>query len=51
MARVEFYNGTTLLGSDTTAPYSFTWANVPAGTYSLRAVAYEPPERVRRRRW
>ena len=31
LTRVEFYNGTTLLGSDTTAPISFSWANVPAG--------------------
>lgn len=41
LARVEFYNGSTLLGTDTTAPYSFSWTNVPAGTYSLTAVAYD----------
>ena len=41
MARVEFYNGATLLGSDTTAPYAFTWTGVAAGTYSVRAVAYD----------
>ena len=29
VARVEFYNGTTLLNSDTAAPYSFTWSSVP----------------------
>ena len=39
LTRVDFYNGSTLLGSDTTAPYSFGWSNVPAGTYSLSAVA------------
>jgi regulation of enolase protein 1 (concanavalin A-like superfamily) len=39
LTRVDFYNGSTLLGSDTTAPYSFAWSNVPAGTYSLNAVA------------
>lgn len=39
VARVDFFQGTTLLGSDTTAPYGFTWTNVPAGAYSLRAVA------------
>jgi chitinase len=39
VAKVEFYNGTTLLGSDATAPYAFTWTNVPAGTYSLTARA------------
>ncbi len=41
LTRVEFLNGTTVLGSDTTAPYTFTWSNVPAGSYSLRAVAYD----------
>ena len=34
---VQFYNGTTLLGSATTAPYSFTWANVAAGAYAVTA--------------
>jgi len=41
IARVEFYNGTTLLNSDTAAPYSFTWSSVPAGTYAVKAVAYD----------
>jgi predicted phage tail protein len=41
VARVEFYNGSTLLGSDTTAPYSFTWSNVAAGTYALKATAVD----------
>jgi hypothetical protein len=41
VARVDFYSGGTLLGSDTTAPYSFTWGSVPAGTYSIAAVAYD----------
>jgi hypothetical protein len=36
---VEFYQGTTLVGSDTTSPYSATWSNVPAGTYWLTAAA------------
>lgn len=39
VAKVDFFQGTTALASDTTSPYSFTWTNVPAGTYSLRAVA------------
>ena len=39
VARVDFYNGTTLLGSDTTSPYAFSWSNVSAGTYSLTARA------------
>jgi GH35 family endo-1,4-beta-xylanase/archaellum component FlaG (FlaF/FlaG flagellin family) len=36
---VQFYNGTTLLGTDATSPYSFTWTNVAAGTYSITAKA------------
>jgi regulation of enolase protein 1 (concanavalin A-like superfamily) len=41
LSRVEFYAGTSLLGTDTAAPYSFTWSGAPAGTYALRAVAYD----------
>jgi regulation of enolase protein 1 (concanavalin A-like superfamily) len=37
--KVEFYRGATLIGSDTTSPYTFSWQSVPAGSYSLRAVA------------
>ena len=37
--KVEFFSGNTLIGSDTTAPYSITWNNVPAGSYNLTAVA------------
>jgi hypothetical protein len=39
IAKVAFYNGSTLLGTATTAPYTYTWTNVPAGTYSLTAQA------------
>jgi RHS repeat-associated protein len=39
VTKVDFYNGTTLLGTDTTSPYSFTWANVAAGSYSITAKA------------
>jgi hypothetical protein len=39
LSKVDFYNGSTLLGTSTSAPYHFTWANVPAGTYILKAVA------------
>jgi hypothetical protein len=39
ISNVEFFNGTTLLGSDATSPYSFTWNNVAAGTYTLTARA------------
>src|SRR6185437_5724748 len=39
VSSVQFFNGTTLLGTSTTAPYSFTWSNVAAGTYSITAKA------------
>jgi hypothetical protein len=39
VAKVEFYAGTSLLGTDTTAPYSFDVSGLAAGTYSLTAVA------------
>ena len=39
VSTVQFYNGTTLLGTDATAPYSFSWTAVAAGTYTLTAKA------------
>ncbi|WP_443076414.1 glycoside hydrolase family 48 protein [Streptomyces sp. TRM 70361] len=39
--KVDFYSDTELLGSDTTAPYSFDWEDVPAGNYSIYAVAHD----------
>lgn len=39
VSRVDFYAGGQFVGSDTTAGYSATWTNVPAGTYSLTAIA------------
>ncbi|WP_025666400.1 Ig-like domain-containing protein, partial [Aquimarina megaterium] len=39
ITKVEFYNGTTLLGEDTTAPYEYSWANVAKGNYTLTAKA------------
>ena len=41
MARVEFYAGSTLLGSDTSSPYSFTWVSAPAGSHTLKAMAFD----------
>jgi hypothetical protein len=41
IARVEFYQGTTLVGSDTQPPYGVTWLGVPAGSYTLTARAYD----------
>lgn len=37
--KVDFYQGTTIVGSDNTSPYSYIWAANQAGTYSLTAVA------------
>ena len=37
--KVEFFQGTTLLATDFTAPYSYTWAGAPVGSYSLTARA------------
>ena len=39
ITKVQFYNGTTLLAEDASAPYSFAWSNVSAGNYSLSAKA------------
>jgi hypothetical protein len=44
VARVEFYLGGALLGTDSAAPYALSWntTGVPAGGYSLTAVAFDP---------
>ena len=39
VAKVEFYNGNTMLGSVSTPPFMFTWNNVAAGNYSLKCIA------------
>lgn len=39
IADIKFYNGTTLLSTVTSSPYTYTWTNVAAGTYSITAVA------------
>jgi len=39
VTKVEFLDGTKILGQDTTAPYAFTWRNVPVGTHVLTARA------------
>ncbi len=39
VAKVDFYSGTTLLATDTSAPYTYNWTNVAVGSYSLTAVA------------
>ena len=39
ITKVEFFNGAIKIGEDLTAPYSFTWANLPRGNYALTAKA------------
>lgn len=39
VTKVDFYNGTTLLATDNTAPYSFIWQNTTVGTYTITAKA------------
>jgi len=39
ISKVEFYNGATKLGEDATSPYTYSWTNVAAGTFSITAVA------------
>jgi hypothetical protein len=41
VSKVDFYNGSTLLGSDATAPYSFVWAGVATGSYSVTTKAFD----------
>ncbi|MFL5357210.1 Ig-like domain-containing protein [Archangium sp.] len=43
VTKVEFYDGQTLVGTDTTAPYSVSWntAGVVEGTHTLTAKAYD----------
>jgi hypothetical protein len=36
---VAFYNGATLLGTSTVAPYTYTWATPATGSYALTAIA------------
>jgi chitinase len=39
IVKVDFYQGASLIGTATSAPFSFTWTSVAAGQYSLSAVA------------
>jgi hypothetical protein len=39
VAQVVFYKGTTVIETDTSAPFSITWGNVAAGTYAVTAKA------------
>ncbi|MBK8806499.1 MAG: hypothetical protein IPO21_07605 [Bacteroidales bacterium] len=39
ISKVDFYNNTTLLNTDYSSPYSYSWSNVAAGVYKITAVA------------
>ena len=39
ITKVQFYNSATLLGEDTSGPYSLAWSSVSTGSYSLTARA------------
>ncbi|MCG5216973.1 glycoside hydrolase family 48 protein [Streptosporangium soli] len=39
VAKVDFLNGTTVVGTDTSAPYTYSWTGVAAGSYSVAARA------------
>ena len=39
VTKVDFYNGTSLIGSSTVAPYGYNWSDVPPGNYTLTAKA------------
>jgi endoglucanase len=39
VSSVQFFNGATLVGTDTTAPYTATITGLSAGAYTLKAVA------------
>ena len=41
ITNVVFYQGSTLIGSAISSPYSVTWSNVAAGDYNLTAMAYD----------
>jgi pectate lyase len=39
VSKVDFYNGTTLLGTDNSSPYSYSYTPTVAGTLTLKATA------------
>lgn len=41
VSSVTFYNGAATIGKVTAAPYVYNWKNMPAGTYSITAVAVD----------
>ena len=41
VSKVEFYNGTSKLGEDTSTPFSFEWKNILEGSYTVTAKAID----------
>lgn len=41
IAKVEFYQGSTKLGEDTSAPFSFSWSGAQVGSYNITARAID----------
>ncbi|MEO8669685.1 MAG: glycosyl hydrolase family 18 protein [Tahibacter sp.] len=39
VVKVEFFQGSTSIGVDTTSPYSLSWSGAAAGSYTIKAVA------------
>lgn len=39
ISQVDFYDGNTLIGTDTSAPYGFTWNNPAVGSHTITARA------------
>ena len=46
VTNVSFYNGDALIGSDSSAPYTFVWQNVAAGEYRITAKATDSTGQV-----
>ena len=45
---VDFFEDTNLLARDSSAPFSYTWSSVPAGTYDLYAIAVDTSDQFSR---
>ena len=41
VVKVEFYNGTTLLGEDSNSPFRYFWEDPPIGTHDITVVAVD----------
>jgi len=46
VSSVSFYDGTSLLNTDQTEPFSFEWTNVPVGTHVIKAIVTDNDNRT-----